>query len=437
MRVCLYCARFPEEAIAVNPLGIAHLASYLVREGLAAPDEVRIVDTLDEAVAFKPDLLGISAVSQVIREATEFTRQVKKHTACVTVLGGYHITAAPHTLSDVFDLGALGEGEVTLAEIVGCLSRGQSVEQCGPSIDGVCYHAPDGVRRTADRRLVDDLDSLPWPLRHRQYSNCQGVFTSRGCPYRCVYCAAHTVWGSRVRFRSAEAVVDEIDHLVSTYHPAEIAILDDLWMANPRRFVAIVDGLVARGIPDRATFRGFCRSNAVTDETIRHLKRMNYRVVRFGAETGSERLLKRIKGDRISVADHQRVIDLCDTHGMPCSASFMFGIPGETREDIDQTVAFLRRNRYRLSVSGFYFFNPIPGTPVWDELVADGRIGEGVDFERYQLDLSNPAFSWDRCLYFNELNIPLADFRSIVDQIRDEFVRPALPPRRAAAPRAA
>jgi radical SAM superfamily enzyme YgiQ (UPF0313 family) len=164
---------------------------------------------------------------------------------------------------------------------------------------------------------------------------------------------------------------------------------------------------------------------------------MNYRVVRFGAETGSERLLKRIKGDRISVADHQRVIDLCHAHGLPCSASFMFGIPGETREDIDETVAFLRRNAGRLSVSGFYFFNPIPGTPVWDELAADGRIGTGVDFGRYQLDLSNPAFSWDRCLYFNEQQIPLADLRAIVDRIREEFVRPSAPARRAGAPRAA
>ena len=144
--------------------------------------------------------------------------------------------------------------------------------------------------------------------------------------------------------------------------------------------------------------------------------------MRFGAETGSEQLLKRIKGDNISITDHQRVINMCFENGLKCGASFMFGIPGETRKDLDLTIQFLRKNKGKCQIMGFYLFNPIPGTFLWNDMIEKEMITEDLELDRLQLDFLKPSFSWDDIFYFNEKNIPLKQFRKIIEDIRHEFI---------------
>ncbi|OEU67537.1 MAG: hypothetical protein BBJ57_10860 [Desulfobacterales bacterium PC51MH44] len=404
------------------PLGIGYIASQLIQKNLVRENDIRIVDSKKAAIEFKPDILGVGSVTQVVGDARQIARQCKKANGCLTVLGGYHITCIPRSLPEEFDIGVIGEGELTFAELVEKFTKGELTRKDLIKIRGICYHEDDKTVRTPPRGFIADIDSIPWPYRHRRYSSDEPVFTSRGCPFHCTYCASRTFWGDKVRFRSADSVVNEISYLVDSRQPKEIAILDDLWMAHKERFREIVTKLVERGIPEKVSFRGFCRSNIVNEETILLFKDLNYRFVRFGAETGSERLLKKIKGRGISVADHQRVIDLSFKHGLKCSASFMFGVPGETITDIKLTEAFLRKNRCKFGISGLYLFNPMPGTVLWRELLKKGKVSENLDFERYQLDFLNPRFSWDDILYFNEENIPLKQFQAIIESIKAEFI---------------
>ena len=421
-RICLYCARFPSETFGVAPLGIGYIASYLVHKAVVSEQKIRIVDSVKEAIEFGLDILGVSSVSQVIGDAREIALKCKEATGCLTVLGGYHISCIPQKLPEEFDIGVLGEGEVSFAEFVYKFTRDQLRQQSLREIRGICYHENDWIVQTQPRELITDIDELPWPYRHKRYSSQEPVFTSRGCPFRCTYCASHVFWRDTIRFRSAESVVEEITYLVEAYQPKEILILDDLWMANKKRFREIIEQLVERRIPQKVTFSGFCRSNLVSEEDILLFKRMNYRFVRFGAETGSESLLQRIKGKGISISDHQRVIDLCFKYGLACAASFMFGVPGETREDLELTKKFLRKNRGKCHISGFYLCNPIPGTTIWDELVKKGKVTEDLEFERLQLDFLKPNFTWDNILYFNEENVPLREFKAIIEDIRREFI---------------
>lgn len=423
LKVCLYCARYKDEKFNVRPLGISYLASYLLENGIVAAGNLRIVDDCEEAIAFKPDIIGISSVSQVISEAREFARKCKEATGCFTILGGYHISSLPQRLDDEFDIGVIGEGENTFAEIVEKYTNHPMDESDLMDIRGICYRTKDGfIHLNTLRDQIVDIDTIPRPLRHKTYSADEPIFTSRGCPFRCTFCASQRFWRGRTRFRSADSVVKEIVDTISRHQPKEIAILDDLWMADKQRFKDIVSQLVELGIPDKVTFRGFCRSNIIDEEAILLLKKLNYRFVRFGAETGSNRLLKKIKGEGISVKDHQRVIDLCKKHGLECGASFIFGVPGETIEDLQQTIEFLRKNISHFQIIGFYMFNPIPGTQLWDELESKGAVTDDLEFERLQIDFLKPNFSWENALYFNNENIPLETFREIITNIKDEFV---------------
>jgi radical SAM superfamily enzyme YgiQ (UPF0313 family) len=402
-------------------VGLGYLAAYLLKKGLVRPDDIRIVDSVQEAVDFRPDIVGVGSVSQVLTDARQFARQCKQTLGCLTILGGYHATCIPHRLPEEFDFAVLGEGEQTFAEIVEKFTQGPLDEDVLASIHGLAYRRNGEIRTTTPRALIADIDQLPWPHRHKSYSHEEPVFTTRGCPYRCTFCASHTFWRDSIRFRSAEEVVNEIAHIVDAHGPKNVVFLDDLWIAKKNRFRAIVRMLEERGIPDKVGFHGFCRSNLVDEETVLLFKRLNYRFVRFGAETGSDRLLQRIKGKGIHVSDHQRAIDLCAKHGLSCTASFILGVPGETKEDLELTIRFLRKNKGKFRIQGFYLFNPIPGTQLWTELEEQGIVTEDLDLSRLQLDLGNSRFTWDDVLYFNHESVPLHEFHKIVENIRKEF----------------
>ncbi len=422
-KVCLYCARYDFEPLTITPLGIGYIAAYLIQQGIVSEDEIRIVDNLDKAIEFSPDILGVSSVSQVIHDARDFAKKCKERGGCLTILGGYHITAIPQKLPNEFDIGILGEGEKTFAEIVR-LFKTNKLSKYSSQIKGICYRQDGEIVINKPRELIGDLDSLPWPYRHKEYSNEIPIFTSRGCPYKCIFCASHGFWGDKYRLRSADSVVSEIADLVNRYASEDIVIniLDDLWIAGKTRFREIVQKSIELKIPEKTSFVGFCRSNILYEEEIKLLKQLNYKYIRFGAETGSEVLLKRLKGDNISIADHQRVINLCQKHKIPCGASFMFGVPGETKEDLEATITFLRKNKGKFNINGFYLFNPIPGTKIWAEMKNKKIITDDFLFENMQLDFLKENFSWGNILYFNQENVPLNEFQKYIHKIKAEFI---------------
>ncbi|MFC1841035.1 B12-binding domain-containing radical SAM protein, partial [Thermodesulfobacteriota bacterium] len=300
LKICLYCARFSDQDILTAPLGVAYLAAYLMEQGIVSKENLIIADTIDEAIKFNPDIIGVSSLSHVLDDAIRFAGLCKEKTACLTVLGSYHISSLPSSLPEVFDIGVIGEGEITFTEIVTHFKKDLPVEGWCRDIKGTCYRSENKIRINEKRPLINDIDSLPYPYRHKTYTDDLPVFTSRGCPFRCTFCASHKFWQDKIRFRSHDSVINEICEAVDKYKPKEVVILDDLWMANKDRFNSIANGLIENNIPRKITFRGFCRSNLIHEDEIIQLKRLNYRVVRFGAETGSDRLLKKIKGKNIS-----------------------------------------------------------------------------------------------------------------------------------------
>lgn len=405
-RLALYCARYDFEPFGKEPLGLGYIASYLLQKGY----NVKIVHSIGEALLYEPDIIGISAVSQVIPDACNFA-QAMKQTGCKTILGGYHITCSPKRLPLEFDIGVMFEGELTMEEIL----QGKSLGD----IKGICYREGNEIIINAPRPYIEDIDALPMPQRTIMTGGELDVLTSRGCPYSCIFCANHTFWGDRYKLRNPKSVVDEIEYLVNMHNPDGIFIMDDLWMANKERFHKITDDIVARGLPERVYFYGLCRSNLVDEEVVKKLKSINYSLMRFGAETGSETLLRKLKGNNITIADHQRTIDLCDKYEIPCGASFMFGVPGETTNDLDKTIDFLKQNKGKFMMKGFYLFCPLPGTKVWETLEQQGLVDDETPVENFQADFCKSNFSWDRVLYFNESNIPINVFRDYIDRVFD------------------
>lgn len=274
------------------------------------------------------------------------------------------------------DLVVLGEGDITIVEAIDAL-EGRSGRPTS-SVAGLAMRGAAGVVRTAPRAILRDLDSLPrpaWDLvdvgRYRAiWTACHGYFsmnlaTTRGCPYHCNWCAK-PIYGQRYNARSPEQVVDEIAWLKASYRPDHLWITDDIFGLKPGwvgRFAELVlerDAVVP--------FKCLMRADGVTEAVALALRRAGCRTVWIGAESGSQRILDAMeKGTRVD----QIASATATLHEVGIEVGFFlqFGYPGETFDDIQQTLRMVRQCRPDdIGVSVSY---PLPGTPFYDRVRTD------------------------------------------------------------------
>jgi anaerobic magnesium-protoporphyrin IX monomethyl ester cyclase len=269
----------------------------------------------------------------------------------------------------------LGEAEWTLLELVQALLEDSELEP--EHIPGVTFlrDTTDEVFRTPSRPLLRDLDTLPLPARDlmdlNAYRNAwksrHGLFSlnlvaSRGCPYRCNWCA-RPIYGASFHIRSAESVADEMSELKYTYRAEHLWFADDLFGLRPAWVMELADAVERRtaSVP----FKIQSRVNLITSETAAALRRAGCTEVWMGVESGSQKVLDAMdKGTRVDqvymAREHLR------RQGIRACFFVQFGYPGETWEDIQQTVRLVRQTRPDdIGVSVSY---PLPGTRFYEQV---------------------------------------------------------------------
>jgi anaerobic magnesium-protoporphyrin IX monomethyl ester cyclase len=422
MKLSFYVASYPSEPIRQFPLGVGYLASAIhARLGISL-EQIQFARTLSEVLTFKPDLLAISSVTQVIDDANKVAMACKNELNCFVVVGGYHLSALPHSLTNNFDVGVIGEGEDTFCELVDLFRNNR--DEVVPSlakVQGICYHSGNSVLVNPPRSPIPDIDNIPFPVRAGNFVEDAYVSTSRGCLYSCTFCASCKFW-KKIRYHSADYVINDIDQLYKKYSVRSINILDDVFVADRKRFFSIVEGILARGLHKQLSFHGFIRANLADDEIILALKEMNFRSIRFGAETGSAKILRYLKKGSVTVEHNQRMIDLCHIYNLHVGGSFVFGTPGETEKDIEDTISFLEHNRDIMEIMGFYMLQAVPGTELWDWAQEKGLVSEDMDWSKLVLDLQKDEFDWTNVIYLNDDVLPINKFRDIITDIRREYL---------------
>jgi len=294
-----------------------------------------------------------------------------------TIVAGSDATDHPATYLDAGALAVVaGEGEQTLVELLDVLTGRRAGEM--QSVPGVCVRDAQGhLRRSSSRDVIRDLDHLPfpawdlvdveryrsiWQRRHGYFS--MNVATTRGCPYHCNWCAK-PIYGQRYTARSPEHVVDELVWLKRTYAPDHVWIADDIFALRPgwiERFAELVQERGA-AIP----FKCLLRADQVTSETAAALRAAKCRTAWIGAESGSQRILDAMeKGTRVDQID--RASRLLHDAGIEVGFFLQFGYPGETSDDIERTLAMVRRCRPDdIGISVSY---PLPGTTFYQRVKA-------------------------------------------------------------------
>lgn len=368
-------------------LGLGYLVASVRKQLPEARVDFRIVDSDVEGVAsrFQPHLVGISSVSQNFDRARHYAG-VFAGRGVPVIIGGVHLSALPRGLPATAVAGSVGESEATFVELVQAFLGGGLTTASLERIPGIVFRDGGEIRQTPARPPVADLDTLPFPARDllpiRPHTY---MFTSRGCPYRCVFCASTRFW-DRLRLFSAEYVAEEIE-LVVQYHGATlISFFDDLFVAKRRRIEELVALLDRRGLRGRVKFTCSCRANVVDRRLAALLARMGVVSVGLGLESGDETTLHFLKGDRISVAQNTAAIDALKDAGIAVNASFIIGSPGETREQILRTYHFIRGSR--LDLFDTYLLTPLPGTPVWEYAKRRGLVADDMrDWSRLDVNV--------------------------------------------------
>ncbi len=328
----------------------------------------------------RPRIVGFSCTSASLMPCLKMAREAKDACGAVTVFGGMHPTLLPReTARDAaVDYVVAGEAEQSFRALAADVLAGKDPRH----IPGVGGGAGDAFRMTGRGPLDRGLDLLPLPDRdalvfkeaHREF--LQSVVTSRGCPYRCTFCSGRDMHEGFVRFRSIDKVIDEIEFLRGRYGIHQITFYDDALVLKRSRIAQLCRRLVARNM--RIRWNAFTRADSLDEELVRMMKSSGCFRIGIGVESGSDRVLARMKKgyDRATAMTGVR---LAKNAGFLVDINIIVGLPYETEEDIRDSISLIRELNVYTNINTF---TPYPGSELYEECVARGLLEKDVDWTR-------------------------------------------------------
>ena len=388
---------YPKNSVcsSVPPLGLGYVAAALLRAGI----EVEILDrgnrTLGEAEfrarlrGARPDLVGVQVHSRDVDQSAEMIRETREVVGdrVPIVVGGPHPSGMPTEVFDHLpgiDYAIVGEGEWSLPLLARHVAGDPSVAR--EAIPGLAWRA-DGRVAVNPPVFPDDLDALGFPawdvMRLAGYRTevfgggftrrtpAMTMLTSRGCPYRCAFCVVGALCGPRLRLRDPERVVEEMHQLRDGRGFQELKILDDNFNADRRHVLAIGEAFRRRPADVSISFACGLHLHGIDDEVLDVLQSMGAYELMVAIESGSPRVLG-LMNKNVDLGTVAEKIATIRRHGLGVAAFFIIGFPGETPEEIERTVRLSLA--LPLDRAHYNCFSPVPGSEIYDELRAAGRL---------------------------------------------------------------
>ncbi|MFH1563778.1 MAG: radical SAM protein [Nitrospirota bacterium] len=358
--------------------GLSYLASVLEQKGITVEviDCQLLKDYKYEINKFLKDnpVVGISANIAIIGSALDISKYIRQTSPRTKIImGGPQPTVVYEKLIPEYaDNVVIGEGEDTIVDLM---------QNEDPStIQGIAYWNNGSIKVTPPRALIDELDKLPYPAWHlfdlEKYSSGNNrklftlLITSRGCPNECIYCSK-SVHGSKIRLRSLDNVLGEIDYLVSKFGVKEIQIVDENFTFYPQRvkeFCKMVIGRSYRNL--RFALLNGMMPDVDDFEMFDLLAKAGFCIVNFGIESGSQEILEKLKR-RFDIKKVKKTVAIAKKVKMVVRAFFMIGLPFDNLETIQETIDFAKSLPVDYAV--FCMATPLPGTEFYETVEKKGR----------------------------------------------------------------
>lgn len=374
MRVAVVASPYPLEENPSPPLGVTYVAAAFV----AAGADVRVFDYIVSGYSrekiskqledFRPDAVGATSVTMNFFDAQKILRDVKScNPEIITMMGGPHVSfAAAQTLRQhpEIDLIVIGEAEDTIAELAPVLKQKNKWRD----IRGLAYRENGDVIITDKRPFVANVDRINLParrllpiFRYRALGFPVSMITSRGCPNACIFCLGRKMVGAKIRRRTANFVLDEIEQILDLGFE-RINIADDLFTSDKKRVLEICEGINKRNL--KFGWSAFARVDTVNPEVLAAMAAAGCDSVSFGVESGDPQMLKRIRKG-IKPEHAAPAVQMCKEAGILPHVSFMVGLPGETQETMETSDRLARSLKV---LYGYHYLSPFPGTTVREQV---------------------------------------------------------------------
>jgi radical SAM superfamily enzyme YgiQ (UPF0313 family) len=337
------------------PLGIRYIASFLEKHGY----NIELVDLrdLDEdkwtnRIPYA-DIYGITATTPEYPLAVKIAYKLEvRDKKSLVVLGGFHATTQSKKLDTVFDRVIIGEGELSMLNLLKDYEKGVKKEY---------YVSP----------RIEDLDSLPFPARHLlpfdsvintnlcvKGKPATALIATRGCPYNCAFCASNAMWGKKVRFRSPDNVISEIKEIIERYNVYHFRFHDDTITLNKNWLFELCTKIEPLNIHWRAN----TWINTSQKDVLEAMYKAGCYEIDYGIEDLSEKVL-RISNKKVKVKDMHTAIKNAKEVGLKIRLFFMIGLPGQDRDVAKNIIRFIEEKRPDgVDLSTFV---PFPGCDIY------------------------------------------------------------------------
>ncbi len=401
-------------SLSAMPMGILYLSSYLKTHNDVG--QVMLLDfplyLLDNAhyasvedfilaearkrVDFKPDIIGFSLNFSMSHRFFELAVRTLKSIwpKAIMVAGGVHATNCAKGLlaNENLDYVLCGEGEDSFSKMVSQYANNQSIQVKGLH----CKGNVSAVSPLALADTFDDLDALEFPdwglLDMEEYVTASGrkksvgsastqrmatILTTRGCPFRCTFCSAHTVHGRRVRYRSVENIVRELKTLHESYGVTLFVPEDDLFTANRERVLSLFSAIADLNIQNFGLqFPNGLNVNTMDKEILDAMIKCGTQVVTLAIESGSEYVQKHLIKKNCDLSKARNLVRLCRERGVLVRCFFIFGFPRETKEFMNETVQYMRD--IEADWCNIMIATPLIGSEMYQEFMKKGYIKDNV-----------------------------------------------------------
>jgi len=372
---------------------------------------------------YKPDLVGIRVMSVTCASGHKVAELVKEYNKdCFVVMGGIHATVLPNEVleDNNVDFVAIGEGERTLVELCNMIKDG---EKDFEKIDGLGFRKDGKLCFNKQRELIQNLDELPFPARDTTYnpeyfgaSEYGQMMTSRGCPFNCAFCNSAQLWGRKVRFRSVDNILEEIKLIYHKYGVRYIMFHDDSFTLDRDRVIELCKRLIRENL--NLNFGCETRVDLIDEKLIKIMKRAGLSDIQFGLESGSQRILDLLhKG--VTVEKIKEAIKLARKYKIKTGVFFMFGLPDESMEEINQTIKLMKE--IKVSEMIYNIFTPYPGTELYERAKELGLIPKKMNWKLYSLLSPNNHFI--KNVSKEEFSKVIWDVARIVDKQNSSILR--------------
>lgn len=324
---------------------------------------------------YAPDMIGITVMCTTYTSALHLVEHLSNYFRGHIVLGGAQMSfERENALEDSkrADFAVVGEGEETLVELIEHLESGKDLKD----VQGLIYRDNGEIKVNTPRKWISDLNKLPFPdyrlfgLKRVPPEYTYRISTSRGCPFRCVFCNPHTMQG-KWRSRDFSLAIEELKFARDHFGIQRFDICEPVFNLTSKRVIELCELLREEGINMPWTCKSGLRADRITDEMVKAMKRAGFYDMKLGVETLSPSVFPNVnKGEKID--DISRAVEIAKQNGLRVGGSFIIGLPGSSYQTDMQS--FEQARKLGFDEMAWSLLIPYPGTPAYDWVLSHGTM---------------------------------------------------------------